>query len=104
MASPPTAMGGTISVWNPAVGEGCGSLKIEYYVCVGVSGDMIPSTTAKKTTTTSDGGRVTVVPGDGCYDVAADHGISLTNFYSWNPSVRDDCSELKFDSYACVGI
>lgn len=40
---------------------------------------MIPSTTAKKTTTTSDGGRVTVVPGDGCYDVAADHGISLTN-------------------------
>ncbi|CAG8067732.1 unnamed protein product [Penicillium nalgiovense] len=108
-------------IWNPAVGEGCGSLKTEYYVCVGVSGDMILSTTTKMTTTTSDGGRVTptetfpgtidtckkyykVVRGDGCYDIAADHGISLANFYSWNPSVKDDCSELKFDSYVCVGI
>lgn len=83
-------------IWNPAVGEGCGSLKTEYYVCVGVSGDMILSTTTKMTTTTSDGGRVTptetfpgtidtckkyykVVRGDGCYDIAADHGISLAN-------------------------
>ena len=82
--------------WNPAIGDDCKSLKTEYYVCVGVSGDAIPSTTTKKTTVTSDGGKDTptetlpgtistcknyykVIPGDGCYDIAAAHAISLAN-------------------------
>ncbi|OGE49080.1 hypothetical protein PENARI_c023G09001 [Penicillium arizonense] len=107
--------------WNPAVGDGCKNLNTEYYVCVGVNGGTAPSTTTQKPTSTGDGTTTNptetlpgtidtckkyykVANGDGCYDIAAAHDITLNNFYSWNPSVKDDCSGLKFDSYVCVGI
>ncbi|KAJ6151669.1 hypothetical protein N7470_006797 [Penicillium chermesinum] len=107
--------------WNPAVGEGCKSLKTEYYVCVGVKGGTVPSTTTSKPTSTGGGTTTSpseTLPGtietckkyykvgedDGCYDIAAAHDITLKNFYAWNPSVKDDCSGLKFDTYVCVGI
>ncbi|KAL4737496.1 hypothetical protein BDV11DRAFT_171948 [Aspergillus similis] len=45
-----------------------------------------------------------VIPGDGCYDLAAEYGIALDDFYAWNPAVGDDCSGLKYDYYVCVEI
>ncbi|KAL4993233.1 hypothetical protein BDV10DRAFT_190164 [Aspergillus recurvatus] len=108
--------------WNPGVGSDCRTLKTEFYVCVGVSGETKPSTTTgNPSTTTDDGSGATptetmpgtidtckkyhkVIPGDGCYDLAAEYGISLDDFYAWNPAVGDDCSGLKYDYDVCVGI
>ena len=39
----------------------------------------------------------------GCYDLAAAEGISLDNFYSWNPAVGTDCSHFITGVYVCVG-
>ncbi|KAI6794616.1 hypothetical protein KC361_g5453 [Hortaea werneckii] len=42
--------------------------------------------------------------GDGCYAIANNHGISLEEFYTYNPSVGDDCSTLYPDYYVCVSV
>lgn len=39
-----------------------------------------------------------VQDGDGCYNIAASYGITLDEFYEWNPAV-DDCSQLWPDYY-----
>ena len=39
-----------------------------------------------------------VEPDDGCYNIA------LSDFYAWNPAVKDDCSGLEAEYYVCVGI
>lgn len=110
--------------WNPAVGTSCGGLQAGYYVCVGVSSGTTTTTkstlstsTVSQTTTTAAAPSPTqsgltsncddfylVVSGDGCYDIAADNGISLDDFYDWNPAVGDDCSGLWPNYYVCVGI
>jgi len=45
-----------------------------------------------------------VKSGDGCYDIANDNGISLSDFYAYNPTVGSDCSKLYPDTYLCVGV
>lgn len=45
-----------------------------------------------------------VKSGDGCYDIAAGNDISLDVFYSFNPTVGNDCSKLFPDYYVCVGV
>jgi hypothetical protein len=45
-----------------------------------------------------------VKKGDGCYDIANNNGISLDDFYSYNPSIGADCSQLYPDYYVCVGV
>lgn len=45
-----------------------------------------------------------IIPNDGCYDLAQTYGITLSDFYSWNPAVGNDCSHLITDVYVCVGI
>ncbi|KAH0525992.1 hypothetical protein TsFJ059_009377 [Trichoderma semiorbis] len=114
--------------WNPAVGTSCTGLWPDYYVCVGVLGSGPSSTTHASstttrvsTTTTSGNGIITptptqsgmvsncdafykVVSGDGCADIATAYGISLNNFYAWNPAVGTTCAGLWPDYYVCVGI
>ncbi|KAF4161886.1 hypothetical protein CNMCM6936_002900 [Aspergillus lentulus] len=46
----------------------------------------------------------TVVSGDGCQAIAAQYGISLANFYLWNPGVGSDCSTLWLGYAVCVGV
>jgi hypothetical protein len=45
-----------------------------------------------------------VKSGNGCYDIAASYGVSLDNFYTYNPAVGSDCSKLWPDYYVCVGV
>ncbi|KAI1735675.1 hypothetical protein F4680DRAFT_434774 [Xylaria scruposa] len=45
-----------------------------------------------------------VVSGDRCSTVASKAGISLTNFYSWNPAVGSTCAHLNLGDYVCIGI
>ncbi|KAJ4386834.1 hypothetical protein N0V93_009732 [Gnomoniopsis smithogilvyi] len=106
--------------WNPAVKTDCSGLDANDYVCVGIdasssatgSSTTTPSTTTSTSTTGTATGIVTptptqigmttdcdafyyVVPNDGCYDIAAEYGIALADFYTWNPAVGDDCSGLE---------
>ncbi|KAJ5195956.1 hypothetical protein N7449_006435 [Penicillium cf. viridicatum] len=45
-----------------------------------------------------------VVSGDSCYSIAQAYGITLDEFYEWNPDVGDDCSGLWLGYGVCVGI
>ncbi|OJJ42541.1 hypothetical protein ASPZODRAFT_162157 [Penicilliopsis zonata CBS 506.65] len=83
------------------------------------------STTSKPPTATTSGSAVTtpspIMPGmvDGCVrfwyrgddsadlycqDIATDAGISLSDFYSWNPGVGKSCTSLWQKSWYCIGI
>ncbi|KAL4866903.1 hypothetical protein BDV12DRAFT_198756 [Aspergillus spectabilis] len=112
--------------WNPAVGNSCSGLQAGYYVCVGVLGQSTTQSTRTTTTTTT----ITTAPeptatgpspqqpgiidtcnkfyrvaaGDTCAEIAADNGITLDNFYTWNPAVGSDCGALWGGYYVCVGI
>ncbi|KAF3058709.1 hypothetical protein GL218_05331 [Daldinia childiae] len=44
------------------------------------------------------------VSGDTCQKIVKDFGnFTLTDFYSWNPAVGSDCSQLFLGFYYCVG-
>ncbi|EED18781.1 LysM domain protein, putative [Talaromyces stipitatus ATCC 10500] len=114
--------------WNPSIGTNCTGLVEGTYYCIstGPAGQPLtttwtgpyPSVTA--TTTTSSGvstpspiqtGMVSncdsfylVQANDECDTIAADYGISLSSFYSWNPAVGSNCAYLDLGDYVCVGI
>ncbi|RAO73092.1 uncharacterized protein BHQ10_009104 [Talaromyces amestolkiae] len=113
----------TFYSWNPAVGSSCAYLGLGDYVCIDIIGYTITTTTASATatsTTTGDGistpspiqtGMVStcdqfhlVVSGDECATIAADAGISLDTFYSWNPAVGSSCAYLGLGDYVCIDI
>jgi hypothetical protein len=108
--------------WNPAVGTNCEYLDLGDYVCVDVIGIVPSQTTTTTTSTIGPGNGITtptpyqtgmvtncdlfhlVVSGDECGDIATKYGISLTQFYSWNPAVGSTCSFLDLGDYVCVGV
>ncbi|RAL14683.1 putative LysM domain protein [Aspergillus homomorphus CBS 101889] len=112
--------------WNPAVKTDCSGLQPGYYVCVGVAGAGTPATTTTSiaaTTTTASSTTSTgsyqpqqtgiasncasyyfVESGDTCAKIATAKGISLSDFYAWNPAVGSACSTLKAGYWVCVGI
>ncbi|RMJ21666.1 LysM domain-containing protein [Aspergillus sp. HF37] len=97
--------------YNPAVGSDCSTLYPDYYVCVSVKTAASPTTTATPTPTPTQDGMVSnynqfymVETGDGCYAIATSHGLTLEQFYSYNPAVGSDCSTLYPDYYVCVGV
>ncbi|KAL6235925.1 hypothetical protein BDW75DRAFT_250559 [Aspergillus navahoensis] len=105
--------------WNPAVGSSCAYLDLGDYVCVGVIGT---SAAVTNTTTTTTGNGIStpspiqsgmvsscdsfylVESGDTCAAIAEDHGVSLVDFYAWNPAVGTSCAYLGLGDYVCVGI
>ncbi|KAL2834838.1 hypothetical protein BJY01DRAFT_252812 [Aspergillus pseudoustus] len=110
--------------WNPGVGSDCSGLWLDYYVCVGAgSVSSSSSSSTVSTTTAATTGNVVstptpyepgipddcvgfhlVVSGDTCAEIASDSGITLDDFYSWNPTVGTNCSGLWLGYYVCVGI
>ncbi|KAJ5488589.1 hypothetical protein N7539_003479 [Penicillium diatomitis] len=44
-----------------------------------------------------------VKAGDTCYSISMAEGVSLSDFYTWNPSVGTDCSNLWQGYYVCIG-
>ncbi|KAF4919633.1 LysM domain-containing protein [Colletotrichum viniferum] len=105
--------------WNPAVGNTCASLWLDTYICVGVVGST-PTTTLVTTTKAGNGVATPtpiqegmtkscktfhlVVGGDTCYDIAAKSGITLNNFYAWNPAVGSNCASLWGQYYVCIAV
>jgi LysM repeat protein len=45
-----------------------------------------------------------VASGDNCYSISTTAGITLTQFYAWNPAVQTDCSALFLAYYVCIGV
>ena len=45
-----------------------------------------------------------VQPGDGCLAIATSAGVVLSDFYTWNPSVKTDCSGLLSGFFVCIGL
>ncbi len=45
-----------------------------------------------------------VVSGNTCSVITKQYGISIEDFYKWNPDVKDDCSTLLLDYHVCVGL
>ncbi|KAJ5660691.1 carbohydrate-binding module family 50 protein [Penicillium longicatenatum] len=98
--------------WNPALGTDCSGLEAGEYVCLGTSGQpttITSGTAVPATPSPTQTGMVSgclrfyyVESGDDCYDIALDAGISLDNFYSWNPAVSD-CSDLEVGFFVCIG-
>ncbi|KAJ8069030.1 hypothetical protein OCU04_002704 [Sclerotinia nivalis] len=80
------------------------------------------STTLLSTTSTTTGNGITtptpyqtgiatncdsfylVVSGDECGTIASKNGISLTQFYAWNPAVGSTCEYLDLGDYVCIDI
>lgn len=46
----------------------------------------------------------TVVSGDYCFALTQEYGISLDQFYEWNPTVGTDCRNLWLGYDVCVGV
>ncbi|KAJ8117941.1 hypothetical protein OPT61_g989 [Boeremia exigua] len=110
--------------WNPNVGTDCGGLWLDVYVCVSIVGHNPTTTTAPPSTTvkpTPTNGIATPTPvqtgmvsncdafhfvksGDLCANIVQRYGISLSQFYKWNPAVGSSCSALWLDTYVCVSI
>ncbi|KAK4164085.1 hypothetical protein QBC43DRAFT_211865 [Cladorrhinum sp. PSN259] len=42
--------------------------------------------------------------GDGCWAIANQFGITVDQFYAWNPAVGADCANLWVDYAYCVGV
>ncbi|OBU01349.2 hypothetical protein VE01_00254 [Pseudogymnoascus verrucosus] len=117
---------------NPVLGEhgeNCGTMIwLEYAYCVATSKDL-PTTTSVASSTTSNPPTSTSNPkptatregiaancnkwaiaetGIGCYDMAANAGIELSLFYTWNPilgAAGENCgTEIWLDYYYCTGV
>ncbi|KFY50521.1 hypothetical protein V495_00205 [Pseudogymnoascus sp. VKM F-4514 (FW-929)] len=81
-----------------------------------------PTTTTTTTTTTSPGNGIStptpyqagmtvscnsfrlIVTNDQCGSIATEAGVSLSDFYLWNPAIGSSCRSLWAGYYVCVGI
>lgn len=103
---------GDLLAWNPDVGSDCRNLKYDYFVCVGKksTSTATPTATGIITPTPTQKGMPAgcasfhkVVQDEGCQQIADDNSVSLSDFLAWNPDVGNDCRNLKYDYYVCVG-
>ncbi|RMX98022.1 hypothetical protein D0868_10327 [Hortaea werneckii] len=102
---------------RPGLDDECGNLLAGFAYCVapvdGKSINPLPTTSRTSMVTpspTQDGLSEScnefyfVKSGDGCYNIAKSYGISLKDFYAYNPSVLGDCLKLLANFYVCVGV
>jgi LysM repeat protein len=105
--------------WNPAVGNTCLGLWLDYYVCVGLTSTPTskPTTTAAPVPTSNAPGPVQegiasncqryheIVSGDQCQAIVSKYGtFTLQDFYKWNPAVGNTCAGLWLGYYVCIGV
>ncbi|KAK6337280.1 hypothetical protein TWF730_002686 [Orbilia blumenaviensis] len=119
--------------WNPAVGSDCQNLWTDTWYCVWGpdydgedswprTGDLVttlvpsPSSTTSRSTTTTPN-----IPGPtregtaencnkwalsntSCANLLSQNGITIAQFYAWNPTVNSDCTGMWPDYAYCVGV
>ncbi|KAH7120619.1 hypothetical protein EDB81DRAFT_700905 [Dactylonectria macrodidyma] len=114
---------------NPSVKSDCTGMTLGTYYCVSTNEDgsspsedeydVTLTSSASSTVTTT--GVATPSPvqsglssncdsfylvkaGDGCWAIANDHSVALSDFYDWNPAVKSDCTGLEAEVFVCVGV
>ncbi|OTB16721.1 carbohydrate-binding module family 50 protein [Daldinia sp. EC12] len=120
-----------LTQWNPWVGSDCGrgiyadlAAADTRPVCIGTNstdgptGTMIPTSSSSSSPTQSSSSAAPTqtgiaagctkyhiaVKGDGCWAVANQYGITLDQFYAWNPAVGSDCQNLWLGYAYCVAV
>lgn len=116
---------------NPSIKSDCSRLTLGTYYCISTNEDGSPpgeddssvtlTSGASSTATATATGVVTPSPvqsnmvsncddfylvqaDDGCWAIANSNNIELNDFYTWNPSVKTDCTGLEAKVYVCIGI
>ncbi|KAL3431929.1 hypothetical protein BDV09DRAFT_188003 [Aspergillus tetrazonus] len=100
---------------NPAIDPECTNLVPGLYYCVSPTRDWNQTTTTISTSTYASAPAPTtsgttfncyewyvVHSGDTCNQIASIYGISLQELRLWNPSLREDCSNLRPGYAYCV--
>ncbi|KAL4770522.1 hypothetical protein BDW60DRAFT_217940 [Aspergillus nidulans var. acristatus] len=100
---------------NPAIDAECTNLVPGLYYCVSPTRDWNQTTTTTATSTYATAPAPTtsgttsncyewyvVHSGDTCNQIASIYGISLQELRLWNPSIREDCSNLRSGHAYCV--
>ncbi|KAH7016728.1 hypothetical protein EDB80DRAFT_827002 [Ilyonectria destructans] len=101
--------------WNPAVGNTCTSLLVDYYVCVSIIGFTPPTPTEPgngistpspiQTGMTKNCNKFHLVKSTTtCVSIQDYYKISFADFYKWNPAIGSKCTSLWADTNVCVGI
>ncbi|KAJ0414307.1 hypothetical protein BJY00DRAFT_318933 [Aspergillus carlsbadensis] len=96
--------------WNPAVGSQCQGLWHDYRYCIRGPATTTSSTTGPTQTPLPirDGTiagcqqYAPVVSPMTCQSVLTQNGITMAEFYSWNPAVGPECTGLWHDYRYCV--
>ncbi|KAG2183295.1 hypothetical protein INT43_006300 [Umbelopsis isabellina] len=79
---------------NPSVNSHCGNLLTGKFYCV-----------AEAASTTECTSKHSVTDSDTCISVAKKYGISLNDFYAWNPKVhKGSCDNLDTGKSYCVAV
>ncbi|KAF3078890.1 hypothetical protein TWF102_003220 [Orbilia oligospora] len=108
--------------WNPTVNSDCSGMWGSYAYCVSVSGTSTTTTSHTTTTTsivtTTSSGAIPGPTREGtiatcnkwrlsdtsCANILAQEGITIAQFYGWNPTVNSDCTGMWPDYAYCVGV
>ncbi|KAF4550465.1 LysM domain-containing protein 6 [Elsinoe fawcettii] len=96
--------------WNPSVGSGCANGLVagtKYCVEGGTASTPAPPGAPSPTQPGINGNCANfyqVQSGDFCQKIIDQFRISLSDFYSWNPSINNVCSNLIPSYYVCVGL
>ncbi|KAK6526921.1 hypothetical protein TWF281_010117 [Arthrobotrys megalospora] len=67
-----------LRTWNPVLDADCTNLELEMAYCVDGPGGRCTE-------------KYTVGPGDYCWKIWDDHGITETQFRAWNPEINENC-------------
>ena len=99
--------------WNPKVNSACSNLVLGAYACAGIIGSSATSTSTTNngvsTPTPTQTGMVAgctkfhfVGAKTTCQGILDYDKITIQQFYKWNPAVKDDCTNLLSNTYACI--
>ncbi|KAB8067108.1 hypothetical protein BDV29DRAFT_186741 [Aspergillus leporis] len=104
--------------WNSEINNSCSNLWLDYYICVHVPGATTTAPGTPEPTADPGSGPSPQLPGiinncdgffkvssgDTCDSITKAHGISTTQFKSWNTGINDNCSNLWLGYYVCVHV
>ncbi|KAI9162744.1 LysM domain-containing protein [Paramyrothecium foliicola] len=108
-----------LTTWNTQIGATCGSMWLDYHICVSIIGVNPTMTITTSTTTRSGNGIATptpiqpgmttsctkfhyISPGNTCSQITSFQKITQAQFYKWNPAIGANCNNLQSGTHACV--
>ncbi|KAK6008144.1 hypothetical protein QM012_000047 [Aureobasidium pullulans] len=99
-----------LQLWNPDLKDDCSNLQIDDAYCVqGGSAAASPASAYVSAPTSTPSGTTskcfewyTVQSGDYCGKIESAYAITMAQLQSWNPDLKDDCTNLQLGVSYCV--